>query len=471
MPVVTNLFPLPSGGRLSAPVSSTTADDSGCSLVVSAATAALLEPYLRDMPDVELYEKATPFAWTFESDDGGTFDLQLACARCWERPPYVLMVRLRDGNNPARLLAEAAIGTRVEFEELLHKALSTMRELLRAAMKGMVSGSARSLAPIDPPHALPFSSAMRNGRVRRSIHRWQDRLCIDHWAIAQIPQSAGDLLDGQPLAAPVWVDAGRARDLADPHAWPGTSEILCEEIPLHVANPLGRIVSVRLSDDGRSVVDTAPILGGTMHRSYPGAIWLDGDLLMLPETPETGETTIYRLAADGDLTPVSRVAPRLRMADPTLFRHAGLVWLAYTDLDIGTHDNLCLLYAEDIRGPWHPHRCNPVKMDIRSARPAGPIFWHREMIYRPAQDCSETYGGAVSLNRIDLLTPQDFLETTVRRIAPDSRGPLPHGLHTFSVDEARIIIDGKRRRLDLHGLLGKAVRRATKVAKKRKSDV
>ncbi len=34
-------------------------------------------------------------------------------------------------------------------------------------------------------------------------------------------------------------------------------------------------------------------------------------------------------------------------------------------------------------------------------------------LYRPAQDCSVTYGGAVVINRIDRLTPEEFSEQPV----------------------------------------------------------
>src|SRR5439155_21984126 len=87
-------------------------------------------------------------------------------------------------------------------------------------------------------------------------------------------------------------------------------------------------------------------------------------------------------------------------ADPTLFRWEGRYWLAYTDVDRGPFDNLCLSYAERLQGPWHPHANNPVKVDHGSARPGGTPFLHEGRLYRPAQDCRLTYGRAVALNRI-----------------------------------------------------------------------
>src|SRR5437899_5637838 len=62
-------------------------------------------------------------------------------------------------------------------------------------------------------------------------------------------------------------------------------------------------------------------------------------------------------------------------------------------------DNLLIYYADNILGPWRPHAQNPVKTDIHSARPAGPLLQLDGMFYRPTQDCGPTYGGRIALNR------------------------------------------------------------------------
>src|SRR6185369_10054576 len=99
-----------------------------------------------------------------------------------------------------------------------------------------------------------------------------------------------------------------------------------------------------------------------------------------------------------------------------------------------------------LAGPWRPHRRSPVKFDVRSARPAGTPFEHGGQIFRPSQDCSETYGGAIRINRILRLTAEEFDEETVAVLRPDANGPYPAGLHTLSAFDEWTLIDGKRRR-------------------------
>ena len=131
-------------------------------------------------------------------------------------------------------------------------------------------------------------------------------------------------------------------------------------------------------------------------------------------------------------------------ADTTLFRHGGLLWIAYSDARFGIHDSLCLAWAERITGPWHPHPLNPVKIDARSSRPAGTVFLRGGDLMRPGQDCSLTYGGAVALNRIEVCTPTDYREVTVDFIRPCAGTLNPHGVHTLSAWGGRTLVDGKR---------------------------
>jgi hypothetical protein len=94
-----------------------------------------------------------------------------------------------------------------------------------------------------------------------------------------------------------------------------------------------------------------------------------------------------------------------------------------------------------------PHATNPVKVDAGSSRPAGTPFVHGGELYRPAQDCSKTYGRRIVLNRVIKLTVSEFEEERAAVVNPDSNGPYPHGLHTISsvLNAPNVtLIDGKR---------------------------
>ncbi|GAG66909.1 unnamed protein product, partial [marine sediment metagenome] len=100
---------------------------------------------------------------------------------------------------------------------------------------------------------------------------------------------------------------------------------------------------------------------------------------------------------------------------------------------------------------WKPHASNPIKVDVRSARPAGNPFYHNGNFYRPSQDCSEIYGGKIVLNRITRLSPTEFKEEKVNVIGPYKNSPYPDGIHTISSVGDMTIIDGFQRKfIGLH---------------------
>jgi hypothetical protein len=107
-------------------------------------------------------------------------------------------------------------------------------------------------------------------------------------------------------------------------------------------------------------------------------------------------------------------------------------WLFASCGEHGTthHDELMIFYSDKLTGPWRPHSGNPVKSDCRSARPAGRIVRRGEALFRPAQDCEDSYGSGVAWHQIVELSPSRFREIEIARVmAPHELGFDGH--HTF----------------------------------------
>jgi hypothetical protein len=156
---------------------------------------------------------------------------------------------------------------------------------------------------------------------------------------------------------------------------------------------------------------------------------------MIPETASQRQIELYRCVNFPAQWKLERVIlPAVQALDPTPALLFGRWWLfanmpAY---GAGTSDELHLFYADSPLGPWTPHRDNPIKSDVRSARPAGRIFENHGQFYRPAQDCSKRYGSAVSINRILQLTPETYEEVEMGKVGPNW-GRNVEGVHTFNV--------------------------------------
>lgn len=182
-----------------------------------------------------------------------------------------------------------------------------------------------------------------------------------------------------------------------------------------------------------------------VHASYPFLIEQDGSVYCVPETARAREITLFKaIEFPHRWTKAVTLVTGVAAVDSTVIKHNGSFWLFCTDLDDGPFSKLRIWHAPDLLGPWRPHAANPVKTDVASARPAGTPFLADGKLYRPAQDCTKTYGGAIALNRVTRLTTTEFEEERIGTIGPFWDGPHNRGIHTISSVGARTLIDGKR---------------------------
>lgn len=405
-----------------------------------------------------------------ELADGRPLNHSAAVSETWHKPPYAVAVRLaryQPGAEAAEVLDEAVIGTRGSRKEYRMRLETTAARLVRDAMAGTNRGPLGVHLPSLPRRDGASRAA---GWLRRGLARCEERLLSEWWSLGISDRSLDDIARTGEVGTVQWLrpKPGPAY-LADPFPRSGTAQVFCEEMPM--AGGHGRIVVLEPDADA-GVFRLSNVLNSDHHHSYPCVFQEAPETYLLPEASERGATVLYRLVAGADLVPMCKVAPTRRLADATLFKHNGRYWVACTDLDIGAHDNLCLLHADSPCGPWQQHRLTPVKIDVRSARPAGPLFSVAGNLIRPAQDCARTYGAAVTLNCVERLTTEEYRETPFRTIHPNPGGPFPHGLHTLSSDGARTWIDGKRFVLHLPTILAKIAQRgATPLGKRRSTPL
>lgn len=223
-----------------------------------------------------------------------------------------------------------------------------------------------------------------------------------------------------------------------------TTTVLCEAFDYRTWR--GCIVAVRVDGAG-SASSPIEVLADQYHMSYPFLVEDDGIVYCVPERREAREVALYAAREfPAKWVKVATLLDDVEAVDSTLFVHDGRWWLAYTDSGLGLSDNLCLAYAERLRGPWRRHPGNPVKRDVRSSRPAGTPFLHEGGLYRPAQDASRTYGGRVVINRVTRLSPVAFAEEIVAAVEPDPEGEFPNALHTLAAAGPFTLLDGRRDR-------------------------
>jgi hypothetical protein len=267
---------------------------------------------------------------------------------------------------------------------------------------------------------------------------------LECWNIAVVDAPIDQVLtDGQPKEARWLAPSTATRYYADPFALPDAPEAILVEEYCHRRGK-GWLSVLQASSDGMIARPIAS-LEGEAHRSYPFLICDNGAIFCIPESAEDRRVELYRAVSFPERWErVSTLIEDFPALDSTVMRHDGRWWLFCTSGAEGGEYKLYAWHAEALGGPWRPHSLNPLKCDVSSSRPAGRPFVIDGELYRPAQDGSRTYGGAVTVNRILRLTPTEFEEAMVGSISPAPDSAYPDGLHTVCPLGCVTIIDGKR---------------------------
>jgi|AntDeeMetageno51_2_1112566.scaffolds.fasta_scaffold02386_1 hypothetical protein len=117
----------------------------------------------------------------------------------------------------------------------------------------------------------------------------------------------------------------------------------------------------------------------------------------------------------------------------------GTWWLFFTERDY-SNTKLHLWYADSLTGSWKPHDNNPIKTDVRSARPGGTPFIHDGVLYRPAQDRRMNNEKSIVLNKIGTISPNTYSESIQTRVQLAENNNYS-GLHTLSENNGLCLVD------------------------------
>ena len=190
------------------------------------------------------------------------------------------------------------------------------------------------------------------------------------------------------------------------------------------------------------------VLERPYHLSYPFLIEADGQLFMVPETAQNGTVELYRCLHFPDRWILEKVLLQVPHCVDATLHFSEKKWWMFVNIgcdDADVHDELHLYYAESLLGEWHAHRLNPIKSDVRSARPAGRLYARNGQCYRPAQIGTPLYGSGISINEVLTLSPDDYREQEVARFVAPSTDSI-FGVHTINRGGSLSVVDGFTRR-------------------------
>jgi hypothetical protein len=354
-------------------------------------------------------------------------------------------VTISDSGNPLEALeAWPAMSARRVLTKALDNVLSCAVELILKALS--LPGCLTSIAQLrrgDANHPQMPSPATVLASMTQTL-TWKARRFLTMLISGGETWATGWRLDrGNPLINSGYgrfsiLPDDRRRYYADPFpfCYHGERFVFVEEFEF--AAQRGCISVASIGADG-AVSTPRRIIEEPHHLSFPFVFEHGGQIWMIPESGAAGrvdlyraETFPYRWKREGAL--LDGVAAY----DATLLPQAGRLWMFVTIArwNASTCDNLCIFHANQLSGPWHAHSANPILLDATASRSAGAFFHLEGSTFRLAQDCSEIYGGAVTIWRLDTLNDGAFSQTEMGRITSSAAG-----CHTYNRHSGLEVLD------------------------------
>ncbi|MBV9245972.1 MAG: hypothetical protein JO366_14280 [Methylobacteriaceae bacterium] len=347
----------------------------------------------------------------------------------------------------------------IEDRAILTRALDQMAvgalRLLLQSIRRISAGEPPIETAASQPPVLASRSPFRhvaNALAAKIAARLTGLLTYpDHWRIGWRWTKGDAVGDGLvwPQQPYRFLADDRQRYFADPFAFvhDGAAHVFCEEFPY--ATRRGIISMFTVTREGVAS-PPRPILERPYHLSYPLVFAEGGAIWMIPESSENRTVELYRAQRFPDVWVREAVlVENVVAADATLVTHGGRRWLfaAVSEDGSSSWDALGLFHALDLFGPWTAHPLNPLLIDVEAARPAGMMFTRQGRLLRPAQDCTNGYGSALTLCEVTRLDPHGYEQRIVRRLPPPASWKA-HGVHTLNGAGGLEVIDcvGARRR-------------------------
>lgn len=270
---------------------------------------------------------------------------------------------------------------------------------------------------------------------------WKARLLYSqNWNIGFCEQTPEDLIREKELKPIRWLKHPYLdRWFADPFILRVTDDeifVFVEECPME--NPKGVICELVIDKKTMRLKNRYVMLEKDTHLSYPAIIRYGGKIYVYPENGASGKLNIYEYDEFNHrlVNPVCILDEAV--ADATIVQRDNVYYLTATRFP-DTQKKLYLYKADSFLGPYKQVLEKPVIEELSHSRNGGNYFTAYGCDYRPSQDCSIRYGGALSIMHVNSLC--NYQESVAFGIKPII-GRYELGIHTLNFEQGLAVIDG-----------------------------
>ena len=364
--------------------------------------------------------------WSYHHGDPDEFRGGPACFwEVMERRPTtgLILQKINDELDGGEILKKRFVAT-AQFSPAANynQALWSGVNFLEQALRDYANDSATNVK------LLPFDNSIRKAPnnlnfiilfaslVCRIIYRSIQKLVfIDQWIIYFSRTQRNKIKDYSKLIPPkdrFWADPFVIK--RDGREFLFFEELITKNVNAHIA--VGELL-------GNQLVDIKPAIVENYHLSYPYLIEIDNQLYMIPESSSNQTIDLYQCEKFPDKwKKVRTLMNDVSAVDSNVMHQDGRWWLftcIHNYVGECPHSSFQIFWTDDIfAGDWTAHSQNPIISDVRSARSGGSIIQDSQNLYRVSQDCSLRYGYSLSINKIDVLTIEQYEETLAETFGP-----------------------------------------------------
>lgn len=294
------------------------------------------------------------------------------------------------------------------------------------------------------------------GKVRNFLKKRYLNFTVFKWCVGIAEFDRDVVLSGNGSLKIHWLKGENDRSwFADPFILSANDtvvEVLVEE--LFYENNKGRISRLTVDLSTWRIVKITPVIDLRTHLSFPAYFRKDGKVFIYPESSKSGKLTLYEYDEQSGSVTVVRDLCELPLADAAIFDLCGRPAMLATTFPF---DNGNMLDVYRLDDNFVADRVQSVEFDTCVARNAGLPFKIDGQWYRPAQDCTESYGKCVVIQKMDY--DGGSLNLSEIRRFKSYHSTYREAFHTFNVFEDRYVaVDAEGFRYGLPALVVSRVR-------------
>jgi len=282
------------------------------------------------------------------------------------------------------------------------------------------------------------------------IDRFKRKLFFNQWILMFKLKNNSDL--NTSFSDFVKIIPPKDRLWADPFVVfkEGEYHVYIEELLFN--NGKGYISHFKIDSNG-NYTKPQKIIEKEYHMSYPFLVEENGNMYMIPETSQNKTISLYKCVSFPDKWElVHHMMENIDAVDTTVFYRNNKYWM-YTNIRENngiSHEDELFLFSSDslLSQNWISHTQNPIKSDVRDARPAGNIISKNGALLRPSQNSTFHYGYGLNFFKITNIESDNYKEDVYRTIIPSWEKNIV-SIHTYNQTNGLIIVDVEQRRLKI----------------------